>query len=425
MSLPGEAGERRARGAFVFGFAMALLVALPVSLVGLRILADHVTSLLVGSMVALVVIGSLGVLLFLFRRRLFRGAIGDLPAVYAPLPEAVAAARSGRTADAFEAVERSAKQWVRWYGWVSLRGWIIRVMVALVAGFAALLGSVLLWEQNRLVTEQNALIAKQNAFFQEQIRQDSAQWYAVRRAELQARLVDVDCSRRSSGGPCPLRHGPMARAHALASLVALERSREPAVELVGLDLRALDLRFLDLSAVRFVECDLRGARLDHARLPEAQFARSRMAEVSLVGARVDQPQWIKAVRAQGATGLVAGEWTVCADRIQPTFPGCKGTLVEATVTALVAQGLATIGVASVDVAEAQIGPLEVVVNCSTPHQGTLRCELAVPGQTEVATTLHWGSARLTLEPQGRWPGVAIELPRTAYTQLNLGRFNRQ
>lgn len=417
MSQLEPSSERRDRGAFFFGFAIALLVAVPISLVGLEALAENVTSLLVGTLVALLLLGVLGTLVFMFRRRLFRGAVGDLSSVYEPLPEAVRAVKSGEMPAASEAVELAARRAVRWYGWVALRRWIVGAMVGLVAAFGALLGSVLLWEQNRLMIVQNALIEKQNAFFQQQIRQDSAQWTVVQRASLRGRLSDVDCGRRKGRGPCPFTHGPVARASALRALVDLERSQTETVELVGLDLQGLDLRFFDLRGVRFVECNLRGAQLDHARLEGAVFPRSALGDASLLGSRVAAQDWVAATRAGGATGLRGADWTTCAgERLALAALGCDAPVFEATASAEALAGLVQLGPSSMPVAEVSLDGVPVVVHCE--YAQALSCDLQ-SGPKAVGTKVRRLAGRLVLEPQSLWSG-AVVLPHSVYQRLKLG-----
>ncbi|MCB9525458.1 MAG: hypothetical protein H6702_19065 [Myxococcales bacterium] len=108
--------ERRDRSAFFLGFAIALLVAVPVSLLGMRTLADNVTGLLMAAVGALLGVGLLGTLLFLFRRQLFRGTLGSLPAVYAPIPELVAHLKAGDQAAAAEAATLVGQRFVAWWG---------------------------------------------------------------------------------------------------------------------------------------------------------------------------------------------------------------------------------------------------------------------------------------------------------------------
>ncbi|MCB9526647.1 MAG: pentapeptide repeat-containing protein [Myxococcales bacterium] len=376
---------------------------------------------------ALLGVGLLGTLLFLFRRQLFRGTLGSLPAVYAPIPELVAHLKAGDQAAAAEAATLVGQRFVAWWGWISLRNWIIRALIGVVAGFAALLGSVLLWEQNQLVARQNALIEAQNAYFQRQVGQDSDQWSELRLSQLRTTLVEVDCR---EGGRCKPVAGPVARGQALAALATLERQagRLP-LELHGLDLKRVDLRGADLSGVRLVDSDLRGALLDGARLVDARFTGSDLTGVSLRGAWVDGPDWLSSV-AEGRSAvaeLSQSEWTVCRSpsgwRVQAAFPGCEGKLVTARPTAAVREGKVKLGPAASDVARVPLDGPPSRLDCSTLGEA-LTCELIHDG-VEYATRLHWGRERLVLEPVGdRWAAVGIEVPAAMYTKLRLDRFNR-
>lgn len=428
-SAPERIAERRDRTAFFFGFLVALLVAVPVSLLGLKTLADNLTALLAAVVAALVVVAVFAVGAFWFRRRLFRGVLGSLPRVYAPVPEALRHLKAGDPGAAADAAEEAGQRLVAWVGWISLRNWVLRGLVGVVAAFAALLGSVLLWEQNRLLTVQNDLMSAQNAYFQRQIGQDSEQWAEVRRSQLRTLLIEVDCRSSRPGTPCQPVAGPVARGQALAALAALERTagRTP-LELFGLDLRGADLRGADLSQVRLVDADLRGALLDDARLVDAAFPGAELAGASLQGAWVDGADWLTALTRgpDAASSLGEADWQICDAptgwRVQATFPGCDGTVVTARAVPAVRDGAVRLGPAAADVARVSLGGQVARVNCSTLGE-RLNCELAL-GDEEIGTRLHWGAGRLLLAPLGpAWTKTAVAIPAVVYQRLRLDRFN--
>jgi len=49
-----------------------------------------------------------------------------------------------------------------WYSWMSFRRWVITIFNTLFVSFAGLLGTVLLFNQNKLLTRQNELLTRQN-----------------------------------------------------------------------------------------------------------------------------------------------------------------------------------------------------------------------------------------------------------------------
>ncbi len=49
-----------------------------------------------------------------------------------------------------------------WYSWMNFRRWIVMVFQTLFVGFGGLLGTLLLYNQNKLLTQQNELLTIQN-----------------------------------------------------------------------------------------------------------------------------------------------------------------------------------------------------------------------------------------------------------------------
>lgn len=49
-----------------------------------------------------------------------------------------------------------------WYSWMNFRRWIVMVFQTLFVGFGGLLGTLLLYNQNKLLTQQNELLTNQN-----------------------------------------------------------------------------------------------------------------------------------------------------------------------------------------------------------------------------------------------------------------------
>lgn len=55
-----------------------------------------------------------------------------------------------------------------WYSWMNFRRWVVVVFQSLLVGFAGLLGTLLLYSQNRLLTHQNELLNQQNVRLDQQ-----------------------------------------------------------------------------------------------------------------------------------------------------------------------------------------------------------------------------------------------------------------
>lgn len=55
-----------------------------------------------------------------------------------------------------------------WYSWMNFRRWIVMVFQTLFVGFGGLLGTLLLYNQNKLLTQQNELLSIQNVRLSQQ-----------------------------------------------------------------------------------------------------------------------------------------------------------------------------------------------------------------------------------------------------------------
>ncbi len=75
-----------------------------------------------------------------------------------------------------------------WYVWLSYRRWVITVFYTLFLGFAGLLGAVLIYNQNQLITKQNEKFDKQNEFIEAQTKRLDQQTY-LQEAERRSSLV--------------------------------------------------------------------------------------------------------------------------------------------------------------------------------------------------------------------------------------------
>ena len=55
-----------------------------------------------------------------------------------------------------------------WYSWMNFRRWVIIVFQSLLVGFGGLLGAILLYNQNKLLSQQNELLNQQNTRLDQQ-----------------------------------------------------------------------------------------------------------------------------------------------------------------------------------------------------------------------------------------------------------------
>lgn len=397
-------------GAFVTGLTIATLVVVPLAFVGLRVLADNVSSALVAAGVTLAVLGVGLTALFLLRKRLFKRLVGDLPDVYAPLPEAAKAARAGETDVAIGQATEAAGRFVHWYSWLAVRNWGLRVLIGAAATFGALIGSALLLEQNKKIEIQNGLIAEQNRFLKTQVTLQKEQWAAAHRAQLQQ--VVFDC--RAEGRQCVPTRGIRARTKAALALIEMARAVGGAADLSGAPLAGARLDGQDLSGVDLRDADLASARLTGTDLRGARLARADLRAVTLAGAIVDGPRWLDQT---GARRIDADAWIVCARddgfAIAADPPGCAAQLLS-----LEALDVAALAGTPTNIGTFAAGGARYTVACWTAVDA-LTCRARQGGQ-DAALGLNWRAGGLRLKVADQH---TVEVPARLYQRLDLGRFN--
>lgn len=179
---------------FGFGIAAGLLIAFA----GFGFVADSAGAIIAAFLVGLVVVGFAGLMAALFRRPILRRLFGvtqtQLELFAKPLARVAerAAERdaTGATAAARDLVALALAR----YAWVTTRRWIVASLTALIAAMAALAGTALLFQQNRLIAAQSALLVEQNARVAEQtelLRQDVQLAEASRNAALAPQIVEI------------------------------------------------------------------------------------------------------------------------------------------------------------------------------------------------------------------------------------------
>lgn len=246
---------------------------------------------------ALIVIGTLGLLLFLFRRlllqRLFGVAETQVELFADPMARAATGALDGDSAAAVAAARDLVALGLARYAWLAARRWVIASLTALIAAMAALAGTALLFKQNTLLEAQTVLLGRQNDKIEAQtvlLQQDVQLAEAARNAAIAVALTDIAASvgavaDRTSGA---LASGLAASGQGQSPLDAMVNVIDP---LTDLD-HSLMLRIVSLS---------RAARpyrfLDTGLLPDDPNDRLRVA---MQARRNDLPQaWARMADAYG------------------------------------------------------------------------------------------------------------------------------
>ncbi|MCZ4290040.1 pentapeptide repeat-containing protein [Hoeflea alexandrii] len=159
-----QRGVRTGWGALVFLLGVASGV--PVAIFMPGFLSDHgsvVLGIVLGALLFVLVVLSL---IFVFRQPLWRwffrrGEI-EVTRFAGPLADVARHAAGQRVDEATEAARNFAEIALARYAWITTRRWLVASITGLIAAMAALAGSALLFEQNKLLRAQSVLLVEQN-----------------------------------------------------------------------------------------------------------------------------------------------------------------------------------------------------------------------------------------------------------------------
>lgn len=179
---------------FAFGLAAGVLGAY----VAVGFLADSAGLILSVFLAALMVVLTLGVLIFALRKTLLQKLFGHaevaLEQLADPLSRIADRAIDRDPGGATQAARDLVAMVLARYAWISTRRWIIASLTALIAAMAALAGTALLFKQNELISTQTELLREQNARIQEQtqlIQTDVQLAEAARNAQLAVEITEI------------------------------------------------------------------------------------------------------------------------------------------------------------------------------------------------------------------------------------------
>lgn len=233
--------------------ALALVAGVPVALYTIYYFAESIAFIATALLLLIVLVCVLGVAVALFKRRLI-SYIAKVPQELAhdlsdPLAQSISNYMEGDANQGADKLTTFFSTATAHLTWIQTRRWIVGAAAGLLLGFAGLVGSALLKQQNDLILEQNT-------FFQEQIDQQQ------QLLELQQTVANQNI--RSEAilriyGP-DFVETPRVKAEAVRSLVAVERVR------IALGNNTLPTEFINLH-----DADLSGAWLDSADLKNVSF----------------------------------------------------------------------------------------------------------------------------------------------------------
>lgn len=313
----------------IVALLIGVLIGAVVSLTGLSTLADHLLPLIIGFVVFVLFMAGVSFILVQNKEKILHKLFGvsdtDLADVKDNAMNLFQNSWKREFPMAKENFDALFSKIFAWYSWMSFRRWILLVFQMLFVGFGGLLGTMLLYNQNKLLTQQNLLLQNQNyrldqqTYLQEADRRSSLIFLMGNLLDAMDRELKEDIGLPGVRDLSPQIIGRVValskslrpyryletdslisrelspeRGHLLISLVnsqidnsSLRRIFQYSdfssadlkdVVLSGEYLSGINLSHADLRGATLDETDLSGADLSGADLSDAVFARSNLKE---------------------------------------------------------------------------------------------------------------------------------------------------
>ncbi|MDP2119497.1 MAG: pentapeptide repeat-containing protein [Hoeflea sp.] len=159
-------------GSAMLVFIIGVACGIPVAIFMPGFLTDHgsvVLGIVLGAFFFVTIVLSM---IFVFRQPLWRWVFQrtevEVTRFAGPLADVARYAASQKVDEATSAARDFAEIVLARYAWITTRRWLVASITGLIAAMAALAGSALLFEQNKLLRAQSELLAEQNTRIDEQ-----------------------------------------------------------------------------------------------------------------------------------------------------------------------------------------------------------------------------------------------------------------
>lgn len=160
-------------------FFTGIMITIPIATLGLPFLAEHIREVIIGSVIIIFIFGFIVFLTVVFKKEILQFIFGvsdtDISELKGSSKGLIENVLLGDTEKAKSNFEFTFTKVSAWYSWHQYKRWVLLAFQVLLVGFGGLLGSVLLFNQNKLFENQNALFQYQNERVKEQTDLASAQ----------------------------------------------------------------------------------------------------------------------------------------------------------------------------------------------------------------------------------------------------------
>lgn len=156
----------------IIAFLMGIIIGSIVAEISLDALQEHIQSLFFVFVWLIVVTGLLTFWVVQNKERLLKRIFGVTDTDLTKLHETGRSLLFNIVEKDYEKARRDVTFMLRkigaWYSWMNFRRWVVMALQIIIVGFAGVLGTILLYNQNKLLTQQNQLLVQQNVRLDQQ-----------------------------------------------------------------------------------------------------------------------------------------------------------------------------------------------------------------------------------------------------------------
>ena len=150
----------------IVALLIGVLIGAVISLTGLSTLADHLMLLIIGFVVFVMFMAGMSFILVQNKEKILHKLFGVSDTDLGDVKDNALHLFTNSWKREFPAAKENFNalftKIFAWYSWMNFRRWILLVFQMLFVGFGGLLGTMLLYNQNKLLTQQNLLLQSQN-----------------------------------------------------------------------------------------------------------------------------------------------------------------------------------------------------------------------------------------------------------------------
>jgi uncharacterized protein YjbI with pentapeptide repeats len=273
---------------FFLGVVITLLAGVPLTILSIYFFAENVTSLAVSILLGILIFAALFTLLVIFRKRVSKRFFGtsktSLEEAASATFETINHIVSGEKDEALSKSEEATTVIASYYSWVKLRGWMINVIIGMVAGFGTLMASALLYKQNDLIETQNKLLLETNKKNFEFINNQSKIFNQERKITT-AKILDDSLS------------PAIIRSEAVEEFFGLKKRevKDYYDQMLGSNYQGFELSDVtnikaDFSRLTFYQCNFSNAHFDLCNFRGTQFYDCNMEGVTFNGGHFEEAE---------------------------------------------------------------------------------------------------------------------------------------